>query len=194
MALDIGGAQIQGGGACSVVNTSGTTIFKRGISTYNSNNFGYYENSGVPAFVAGYSGTDPGWVNPGASGVWSKISNYCNTTMYNRNSCYNTSTTRFTAPITGPYWFSFTTYLYTSNYVHPIFAVNGSATPASSTGYYATQYRIRGHGMVANYQQDAQIEETIYLNAGDFVEAYWYNGGTCYSYAAYSLFQGTYVG
>jgi hypothetical protein len=194
MALNIGGAQIQGGGAFSVVNTSGTTIFKRGIASYGGNSYGYYENSGVPAFVAGYSGTDPGWVYPVAGGNWVKINNYCSTAMYNRNSCYNTSTTRFTAPIAGPYWFSFTTYLYADAYVHPIFVVNGSVVPPSSTGYYTTQYRIRGHGMVANYQQDAQIEETIYLNAGDYVEAWWYSGSNSYHYAAYSLFQGTYVG
>jgi hypothetical protein len=189
MPIVAGSGTIQGGSsAFTVNNSSSTTIFKRGISAYGGNNFGYYENTGIPAFVAG-SATDPGWIQPGASGVWSKINNYATTTVYNRGSHYNTSTTRFTAPVAGPYWFAFTTYLYTDSYVHPLFAINGAIT----SGYYG-QYRMRGHGMVANYQQDAQIEEVLQLNAGDYVEAYWYNSGSCFSYAFYSLFQGAYVG
>jgi hypothetical protein len=190
MPIVAGSGTIQGGSsAFTVDNASATTIFKRGIASYGGNNFGYYENAGVPAFVAG-SASDPGWVNPGGSGTWSKINNYATTTVYNRGNHYNTSTTRFTAPVAGPYWFSFTTYLYTDSYVHPIFSVNGTLT----SNLIGTQYRIRGHGMVANYAQDAQIEEVIGLSAGDYVEAYWYNSGSCFSYAFYSLFQGAYVG
>lgn len=190
MSINISGAKIESlnNSEFEFKNTSDVTIFKRGVSTYNSQNFSYYENNGIPAFVAGCS-TVPGWIIPASSGAWGKINNYCTTTVYNKGSHYNTSTTRFTAPVTGPYWFSFTTYLYTSNYVHPVFAINGSMT----SGYH-TQYRMRGHGMVANYQQDAQIEEVLYLSAGDYVEAYWYSSGTSYSYPNYSLFQGAYVG
>jgi hypothetical protein len=74
--------------------------------------------------------------------------------------------------------------------VHPIFSVNGGLT----SNLIGTQYRMSGHGMAANYAQDAQIEEVIGLAAGDYVEAYWYNSGSCFSYAYYSLFQGAYVG
>lgn len=190
MPIVAGSGTIEGGSsAFTVKNSSATTIFKRGIAAYGGNNFAYYENNAIPAFVAG-SASDPGWVNPGASGTWSKINNYDTTTSYNRGSHYNTSTTRFTAPVTGPYWFSFTTYLYTDSYVHPIFSVNATLT----SNLITTQYRMRGHGMVANYQQDAQIEEVIALSAGDYVEVYWYNSGSCYHYPYYSLFQGAYVG
>lgn len=190
MPIVAGSGTIEGGSsAFTVKNSSAATIFKRGVAAYGGNNFAYYENNAIPAFVAG-SASDPGWVNPGASGTWSKINNYDTTTVYNRGSHYNTGTTRFTAPVTGPYWFSFSTYLYTNSYVHPIFSVNGTLT----SNLITTQYRIRGHGMVADYQQDAQIEEVIGLSAGDYVEVYWYNSGTCYSYAYYSLFQGAYVG
>lgn len=190
MPIVAGSGSIEGGSsAFTVKNSSGTQIFKRGIAAYGGNNFAYYENNAIPAFVAG-SASDPGWVNPGGSGTWSKINNYDTTTSYNRGSHYNTSTTRFTAPVTGPYWFSFTTYLYTDAYVHPIFSVNATLT----SNLITTQYRMRGHGMVANYQQDAQIEEVIGLSAGDYVEVYWYNAGSCYHYPYYSLFQGAYVG
>lgn len=195
MPIYFGNAQIQGSSnAFSIVNTSGTTAFQRSVGSYSGQNFGYYLNTGVPAFVAG-SASDPGWVNPAPSGNWSKINNYCSTTTINRGSVYNTSSTRFTAPIAGPYMFIFSTYLYTNGYVHPVFAINGSVIPYNSvTGYYYTQYRIRGHGMVANYPQDAQIEEIIYLQPNDYVEAYWYNSGSCYHYPYYSLFQGVFVG
>lgn len=195
MPLFFGNAQVQGSSnAFSVVDNTGTNVFQRSVASYGGQNFGYYANTGVPAFVVG-SASNPGWVNPGGSGSWSKINNYCVNTTLNRGTCYNTSTTRFTAPIAGPYMFMWTTYLYTDSYVHPIFAINGSATPyGTGTGYGGTQYRIRGHGMVANYQQDAQIEEVINLAAGDYVEAWWYNSGTCYHYPYYSLFAGVFVG
>lgn len=195
MPIFFGNAQVQGASnTFSIVNNTGTNVFQRNVAAYGANNFGYYANTGVPAFVAG-SATDPGWVNPGASGTWTKINNYCAATSINRGNHYNTTTTRFTAPIAGPYLFIFSTYLYTDSYVHPIFAINGSATPyGTATGYGNTQYRIRGYGMVANYQQDAQIEEVINLAANDYVEAWWYNSGSCYHYAYYSLFQGVFVG
>lgn len=188
MPIIAGNGTIEGSNSFTVKNSSGTQIFKRGISSYGGNNFAYYENNAIPAFIAG-SASDPSWVNPGGSGTWAKINNYCTTVSYNRGSNYNTSTTRFTAPISGPYWFSFTTYLYTDSYVHPGFGINGALTSG-----YGFQYRIRGHGMVANYQQDAQIEEVLQLNAGDYVEVFWYMSGTCYHYPYYSLFQGAYVG
>jgi hypothetical protein len=172
----------------TIKNSSQASIFKRGVSASGANNFAYYENNNIPAFIAG-SASDPGWILPCSSGTWGKINNYCTTTVYNRGSHYSTVNTRFTAPITGPYWFSFTTYLYTSSYVHPGFTKNGSFTSG-----WEFQYRMRGHGMVADFQQDAQIEEVMSLTAGDYVEAYWYSSGNSYQYPYYSLFQGAFVG
>lgn len=189
-----GGAAIQGSNnTFSILDTFYGFVYNRYVTSPFGQPFGYSQ-SYRPAFIAGYP-ANPGWVNPGASGTWSKINNYCTVTTLNVQNCYNTGTTRFTAPIAGPYMFMWTTYLYTDSYVHPIFAINGSATPyGTATGYGNTQYRIRGHGMVANYQQDAQIEEVINLAAGDYVEAWWYNSGTCYHYPLYSLFAGVFVG
>lgn len=186
MGLDISSAKILGGSSLSFVNTSNTTYFERGLTSYGGQNYAFYNNTSVPAFIAG-SASDPSWALPVSSGSWGKINNYCTTTVYNRGSNYNTSTTRFTAPVAGPYFFSFSSYIYTDGYVHPVFYVNG-AFPAGNA------YRIRGHGMVANYQQDVQIEEVRTLNAGDYVEVYWYASGSCYHYPYYSLFQGAYVG
>lgn len=189
MPFYIGNGSIEAGSSdITIKNLSGANVFRRGISTYGGNNFAYFENTNIPAFIAG-STTDPGYVTPAASGVWGKINDYCTTTVYNRGGHYNTSTTRFTAPVRGPYLFIFSTYMYTANYTHPIFSINGGLT----SGYF-TQYRIRGHGMAANYQQDCQIEEVMHLNAGDYVEVFWYASGASLHYPFYSLFQGVYVG
>jgi hypothetical protein len=62
MPIVAGNGTIEGGSrAFTIKNSSNTTVFKRGISAYSGNNFGYYENAGVPAFVAGRS-ADPGWI------------------------------------------------------------------------------------------------------------------------------------
>lgn len=185
MALDISGAQITATASeFKLKNTSSSDILTRGISS----NYAFSENPSVPAFVAGNL-NDASWVIPVSSGVYGKINQYCTLVSYNNGGHYNTSTTRFTAPYSGPYWFSFNVYLYTANYVHPLFAINGATT----TGYGA-QIRMRGHGMLANYQQDAQIEEVVFLNAGDYIEAWWYANGASYMLPSYSLFQGVYIG
>lgn len=189
MPIFAGNGSIEAGSSyVTVKNSSNENVFRRGVSTYGGNSFSFFENTNVPAFVAG-SASDPGWITPAASGAWGKINNYCTTVSYNRGSHYNTSSTRFTAPVTGPYWFSFTSYMYTNGYTHPGFTINGSQTSG-----WAFQYRIRGHGMQANYQQDAQIEEIMYLTAGNYVEVYWYSSGASLHYPYYSLFQGMYVG
>jgi hypothetical protein len=189
MPIIVGNGTLEGGSSSlTIKNSSNTTVFKRGIAAYGGNNFGYYENSGVPGFIAGRS-ADPGWINF-ATNNWAKVNNYCTVTVYNRGNHYDTTTTRFTAPITGPYLFTWTTYQYASSYIHPQFAVNGGV----STRRVNTPYRIRGYGWGSNYQTDGMIEEVIYCVAGDYVECYSYAGGTGYHYPFYSLFTGVYVG
>lgn len=177
----------------TIKNSSGTKVFKRGISFYQPTpgtyrTHGFYENSNVPGFIAG-SLSNPGWVNFGTN-AWVKVNNYCTNTTYNRGNHYSTANTRFTAPETGPYLFTWTTYQYSSNYIHPQFAVNGSV----SARRYNTPYRIRGYGFAANYQTDGMIEEVIYCLSGDYVECYSYAGGTAYHYPHFSLFTGIFVG
>ncbi len=172
----------------SISLAAGTdTLRNSGLTTYSGNTFAFITSTDTPGFVAG-SASDPGW--QGFSNVWGKVNGYCTTTTYNKGNYYNTSTTRFTAPVSGPYLFVWTCYCYSSNYFHPQFWVNGG----ENTRRYNTPYRIRGYGFLANYQQDAQIEEVINLVAGDYVEVYHYAGGTAYYYPYYGLFGGTYVG
>jgi hypothetical protein len=156
MPVIVGNGTIEGGSSnFTVKNSSATVVYQQGVSTS-----GYTNNANVPGFIAG-TATDPGaWILI-ATDAWGKVNNYATTTVYNRGSHYNTSTTRFTAPITGPYLFVWTAYCYSSNYFHPQFWVNGSP----SARRYDTPYKIRNHGWVANYQADAQIEEVIFLTA-----------------------------
>lgn len=189
MPLNISGATIEGGSsAFTIKNTSGTTVFKQGVAPYGANTFGYMENSNVPGFIAGGTGNG-GWVNY-ATNNWGKYNNYCTSMAYNRGSHYNTSTTRFTAPVAGPYFFVWTAYTKIDNYAHPMFAVNGDITLRRTY----TPYKIRSHGLAPNYEQDHQIQETIYLYAGDYVETYCYAAGTGYHIPNYCLFSGVYVG
>jgi hypothetical protein len=185
MPVIVGNGTIEGGSSTfTVKNSSGTAVYAQGIS----GSSGFTNNSNVPAFIVG-SASDPGWVLTGTD-TWGKVNQYCTTTVYNRGSNYDTTNTRFVAPVTGPYLFIWTTYVYSSSYIHPTFWVNGSA----SVRRYNTPYKIRNHGWVANYQCDGQIEEVIFLVAGDYVEVYHYAGGTAYSYPYYCLFQGLFVG
>jgi len=188
MAIDIGGAKIEGSGVFKLKNTSNDIIYSRELSTYSGNLFAKNIQSKIPMFQAGTS-TNPGWV--GWTSSWRKMSVNFNNVSINNGNHYNTSSTRFNVPITGPYLFIYTSYIYSSSYLHPQFAVNGGVATRRPVN---TPYRIRGHGMVANHQQDAQIEEVIYCIAGDYVEPYGYAGGTAYSYDAHALFCGIYVG
>lgn len=178
------------GSSLTIADSGANTLYKRSTSTYGGNTYGLVQSkasAGVPAFVAGSSDTN--WRS--VTDNWRKANSYMTLTTINQGGHYNTSTTRFTAPFAGPYYFAYTVYMYTSNYEHPQFYVNGSGAGA---GRYDIPYRIRQYGFVANYQGDLQMEELINLSAGDYVEAYYYAGGTGYIYEAYGIFQGCYVG
>lgn len=191
MPVYAGSGSLEGGGsALTVKNSSGSVVFEQGAGAGTGGTFGYFNNTNVPGFIAG-STTDPGWISI-ATGTWAKVNQYATTTVYNRGSHYNTSTTRFTAPVTGPYLFIWSVYAYQASYHHPVFAINGNVA-GRHVGNQAT-YRIRGYGYLANYQTDSQIEEVYYLTAGDYVEVYVNAGGVSYTYPYYGLFAGIFVG
>lgn len=191
MPVYAGNGSLEGGsGELTVKDSGGNAVFAQGVGAGTGGTFGYFNNTSVPGFIAG-STTDPGWVAITAS-TWAKVNQYATTTVYNRGGHYNTSTTRFTAPITGPYLFIWSTYAYAAAYHHPVFAVNGNVA-GRHVGNDAT-YRIRAYGYAANYQTDSQIEEVYYLTAGDYVEVYTYAGGAAFTYPFYGLFAGIFVG
>lgn len=190
MPIYVGNAALHGSGsAFTVKNSSAYTVFEQGVAAGSGGTFGYYNTANSPGFVAG-STTDPGWV-PLMSGTWNKVNQYATTVVYNRGSYYSTVNARFTAPVTGPYLFIWSVYAYQASYYHPQFAVNGDVNLRRGT----CPYRIRGYGNASNYQTDGQIEEVIYLTAGDYVEVYTYSGGgVTYVYLYYGLFSGVFVG
>lgn len=76
-------------------------------------------------------------------------------------------------------------------YFHPLYLVNGSSSLRRPGG---TPYRIRQYGMRADYGQDSDCCELIYLVSGDYVEVYCPRGGTMQGFGNYSTFNGAYLG
>ena len=190
MAIDIGGAKIEGSGRFRIKNGGGSTIFDRGFTDYNGSTFAQVQENNKPIFIAGPgTGVTLQWDNY-ATNAWAKVNHNCINAVVNVGSHYSTTNTRFTAPITGPYLFLYTGYDRSTNYWHPQFAVNASV----STRRTAIPYRIRQHGASSDYAYDSQMSEIIYLTAGDYVEVYFYAGGTGNRYSGHNLFAGMFVG
>jgi len=157
---------------------------------------GAVKRPGQTMFVAIDIGT--GWVYF-ADGVWTKIPLKNTGSSPNIGSCFDFVNSRFTAPVTGTYWFAGSTYIYKDNgsvghYWHPIFYLNGSVNSPLSG---APMYRLRGHGILGtSCEFDGQIDAMFELNAGDYVE-YWHYatgaGGNRW-YNHYSRFAGGLIG
>lgn len=192
MPIFAGNGSIEGGSsAFRIKNASDTAVFEQGVAAYGANSFSYYLNDQRPGFVAVGVQATALYVVISATTTWGKMSTFCTDTVYNKGSGYSTVNTRFTAPITGPYMMIYTAYTYSDGYTHPMFYINGGVTGG---GRLNGIYRIRSYGMVANYNQDHQISEILYLTAGDYVEPYSYSYGNCYHWPRYGLFQGVFVG
>jgi hypothetical protein len=95
--------------------------------------------------------------------------------VLNRGSHWNTSTKRFTAPVSGVYYINLSAYIYGSGSadVNVYVYVNGANT-------------IRGFSYNPTNQSDAnpggaQLNATYYLNAGDYLEPYYGAGSTSMS-------------
>lgn len=186
MAFDINGALIETSNTALKISASS----KIGLDT---NTSGFPTLTRRPWFVA-YS--NQGWITFSAN-AWNTMA--FNTAYANNGSHYNTSNYRFTAPVTGSYYFEYCSYGYKNpssnadSYTHPMFWVNGSATLRQ--GSISTAYRLRSRTYYSStYSWDTQINDIFYLTAGDYVQAVTYCSGTQQWNGALSHFTGFYIG
>ena len=186
MGFDVNGALIETSQTALKI-TASTVI---GLDT---NASGFVTLTNRPTFVA---------VNTGAwqtftGDSWNIIA--FDSAPRNIGSHYNTANNRFTAPVTGAYYFEHSSYgsknpsSNADSYTHPTFWVNGNSTlrMASQT----TSYRLRSRTFYSStYSWDTQINDILYLTAGDYVQVYTYCNGTQQWYGTYTHFTGFYIG
>jgi hypothetical protein len=137
------------------------------------------------------------WVNF-TQGTWNVMP--FPTTEVNINTCFNTTTSRFTAPVTGMYFFQVCCWILKDGandgyYWHPCFAVNGDlGGRAVNTAY--PNYRIRGYGWPGATYETTGITEVYSLTVGDYVEHQVYSTGapTNRYHSPYQRFTGFLLG
>jgi hypothetical protein len=187
MALDINGALIESSNAAIKITANGVT----GLDI-NASNFPV--KSTRPYFAA--MGSSAAWTNY-ASAAWNTM--IFNSAMVNNGGHYNTSNGRFTAPVSGTYYFNATTYSYknpdtsTTSYLHPVFTINGSFTYRQSSQTTAYRLRLRTN-LAGAYTGDTQINDIFYLGASEYVNYTIYSSGALQWYPPYSLFSGYLIG
>jgi hypothetical protein len=186
MGLNINGALIESSNTALKITANGAV----GLDTTPS---GLIKFNNRPWFVA-YS--NAGWVTFTAND-WNTIT--LNVAYANNGSHYNTSNYRFTAPVSGSYYFEHSGYGYknpssnSDSYTHPTFWVNGSST--SRMASQTTSYRLRSRTYYSStYSWDTQINDILYLAAGDYVQVVTYCNGTQQWYGLQTHFTGFYIG
>lgn len=186
MGFDVNGALIQ-------TSNTALKIIASSVIGLDTNTSGFTTLANRPSFVA-YSSL--GW-QTFSGDSWNTL--VFNAAYRNIGSCYNVSNGSFTAPVSGSYYFTHSAYGYknpssnSDSYTHPTFWVNGSSTlrMASAT----TSYRLRSRTYYSStYSWDTQINDILYLTAGDYVQVVTYCNGTQQWYGLQSHFTGFYIG
>ncbi len=150
---------------------------------------GAVQKMGNPFFVAG--DTEYAWKTCSVGG-WIEVPlRKCDI----GTAWFNTSTSRFTAPVTGVYLFTASMYNYSSGggagYNHFDIGVNGS--PVSGGGRFGSSYQIFGSGSgEGTYNVSPVAIRILRLAAGDYASVFTHcnAAGPLYGYAAYSYFSG----
>ena len=109
-----------------------------------------------PAFLAGAVVSDTNY-SAGTTIPWPRV-------FTNRGNHFSTSTNRFTAPVTGAYFFAFTIWHNTSNVVRVGIRINGSLVGGSSY--------IHARGGLNATDDTAGLHATLSLNANDWVDVF----------------------
>jgi hypothetical protein len=167
MGLDIGGNIITQAGAVLTINTGKPMMLRSDGGVVRPNQI---------QFVA--VGVTAGWV-AFVDAQWQKMA--FPSALVNVNACYDTVNSRFTAPVTGMYFFQASCYCVKNSvsdgyFWHPMFAINGSLGVRTVNESYP-DYRIRGHGQPIATYVDTDVREIYSLVAGDYVEHYTYCTG-----------------
>jgi hypothetical protein len=150
---------------------------------------GAVRKPGNPFFIAG--NTNQAWETC-AGAAWYELS-------FNKadigTAWFNTSTSRFTAPVTGLYFFTASLYSYssggTAGYQHFDVGVNGNQVGGG--GRYGGSYQILGFGSgEGTYNTSHYVARILRLNAGDYVSVWNYcsSGGQNLRYGAHYYFAG----
>jgi hypothetical protein len=180
----------------ALIETSNTAlkITASSVVGLDTNASGFPTLTNRPSFVA--TNTNAAW-QTFTTNDWNTIA--FNSAPQNIGSCFNTANNRFTAPVTGAYYFEHSSYGYknpssnSDSYTHPTFWVNASSTlrQASESGNYRLRSRTY---LTGSYSWDTQINDILYLTAGDFVTVTTYCNGTQQWYGTYAHFTGFYIG
>lgn len=186
MGFDVNGALIE-------TSQTALKITASSVIGLDTNASGFTTLTNRPTFVA-YQ--NAGWATFTAN-AWNTM--IFNTAYRNTGSYYNVSNGRFTAPVTGAYYFEHMAYGYKNpssnadSYTHPTFWVNGSSTQRMAAE--GISYRLRSRTYYSStYSWDTQINEILYLTAGDYVQVVIFCNGTQQWYGYYSHFTGFYIG
>jgi hypothetical protein len=140
---------------------------------------GYLTNSGIPYFLAQATFNDTSYNA-------NQILPYPNV-IHNQGNNYNSSTSRFTAPVTGNYFFSYTIWHNGTTTGRVGIRKNGNYI---TTGTQSQPIHARLGATAAN--DTASLSATLSLNQGDIVDLYINEGPIVLFYA--NIFTGFLIG